>query len=121
MFREVTNMSFAKGKHAYGICDRTGFRYPLKDLRNQIKDQKRTGLLVGKDVLDKDQPQLQLGRLRLNDPEALRNPRPQNDLEASRGLFGFNPIGGWNSAYGDSSLSNMVLKGNIGNLKITTS
>jgi len=64
-------MSFAKGKHAYGICDRTGFRYPLKDLRNQIKNQKRTGLLVGKDVLDKDQPQLQLGRLRLNDPEAL--------------------------------------------------
>jgi len=53
-------MAYANGKYAYGICDRTGFRYPLKDLRNQVKDQKRTGLLVGKDVLDKDQPQLQL-------------------------------------------------------------
>jgi hypothetical protein len=110
-------MPYAKGKHAYGICDRTGFRYPLKDLRNQIKDKKRTGLLVGKDVLDKDQPQLQLGRLRLNDPQAL----PQTDLEASRGLSGFNPIGGWNSAFGDCNLSNMVLKGKLGKLTITIS
>ena len=114
-------MPYAKGKHAFGICDRTGFRYPIKDLRNQIKNQKRTGLLVGKDVLDKDQPQLQLGRLRLNDPQALKNPRPQTDLQASRGISGFNPIGGWNSAFGDCNLNNMVLKGEIGNLKITTS
>jgi hypothetical protein len=114
-------MAYAKGKYAYGICDRTGFRYPLKDLRNQIKDQKRTGLLVGKDVLDKDQPQLQLGRTKVNDPQALRHPRPQNDLAQSRGLYGWNPIGGWNSAYGDSNLDALILKGKIGNLKITTS
>jgi hypothetical protein len=114
-------MAYAKGKYAYGICDRTGFRYPLKDLRNQIKDQKRTGLLVGKDVLDKDQPQLQLGRTKVNDPQALRNARPQNDLQQSRGLFGWNPIGGWNSAYGDSNLDALILKGKVGNLKITTS
>ena len=58
-------MPYAKGKYALGVCDRTGFVYKLKDLRNQIVDQRRTGLMVGKDVLDKDQPQYQIGRLEL--------------------------------------------------------
>ena len=37
-------MAYAKGKQAYGICDISGFRYKLKDM-------KRTwdGLLVGPD------------------------------------------------------------------------
>ena len=25
-------MSYSSGKHAYGICDKTGFRYPLREL-----------------------------------------------------------------------------------------
>ena len=114
-------MPYAKGKYALGVCDRTGFVYPLKDLRNQVVDQKRTGIMVGKDVLDKDQPQYQLGRLNVNDPQGLRNPRPQKDLEQTRGTFGWNPIGGWNSAFGSSNLYNMVLHGKVGNLKVTTS
>ena len=50
--------SFAKGKHAYGFCDRTGFRYPIRDLVRQIEDGRWNGLLVGRDVVDQDQPQL---------------------------------------------------------------
>lgn len=113
--------NYAKGKYAYGICDRTGFRYKLNDLRNQIVDQRRSGIMVGKDVMDKDQPQYQIGRLRINDPQAIRHPRPQTDLKASRGLYAWNPIGGWNSAYGTSNLNNMVLKGNIGKIKVVIS
>ena len=113
--------NYAKGKYAYGICDRTGFRYKLSDLKNQIIDQRRSGLLVGYDVLDKDQPQYQIGRINVNDPQALRNPRPQKDLEISRGTYAWNPIGGWNSAYGPSNLNNMFMKGKIGKLTITTS
>jgi len=112
-------MAFARGKHAYGICDRTGFRYPLKDLRNQVKDQKRTGLLVGKDVLDKDQPQLQLGRARTGDSQSLRNPRPQNDLAESRRYFSFDPIGGGVTALGSRTMG-LDMSGNIGTIKITT-
>jgi hypothetical protein len=114
-------MSYAKGKHAFGFCDRTGFRYPLKDLVPEYRNGVKTGFLVGRDVVDPDQPQNFLGRLKINDPQSLRKPRPQTDLEASRRLFGWNPIGGWNSAYGESSLNNMVLKGKIGKLTITTS
>jgi len=53
--------SYAKGKHAFGFCDRTGFRYPLRDLVRQIEDGRWNGLLVGRDVVDQDQPQLKLG------------------------------------------------------------
>jgi hypothetical protein len=74
--------SYTSGKHAFGFCDRTGFRYPLHDL-----------VLVGKDVVDPDQPQLHLGKVRASDPQALRNPRPDQNLSESRGLFGWNPVG----------------------------
>ena len=62
--------SFTKGKYAFGYCDLTGFRYPLKDLVPEIVNQRPTGFLVGRDVVDPDQPQLQLGRLKVDDPKA---------------------------------------------------
>ena len=85
---------FAKGDYAYGICDMTGFRYKLKDLVPEIVNQRPTGFLVGKDVVDPDQPQLQLGKVKVDDPRALRNPRPDRAKEESRELFAWNPVGG---------------------------
>ena len=78
--------AYAKGKHALGICDRTGFRYPLKDLVWEYKDGKRTGMRIGKDMVDPDHPQNFLGRVRVVDPQSLRDPRPDTGLEASREL-----------------------------------
>jgi len=86
-------MSYAKGKHAFGFCDRTGFRYPLKDLVPEYRNGVKTGFLVGRDIVDPDQPQNFLGRIKINDPQSLRNPRPDTALLASRGIFGFNPVG----------------------------
>ena len=97
-------MSYASGKYAFGYCDRTGFRYPKKDLVPQIVNQRPTGLLVGKDVLDKDQPQLQLGKVRLDDPQALRNPRPDQSLDESRELFSWNPVGGGVTSLGSRTV-----------------
>lgn len=87
-------MSYARGKYAFGYCDKTGFRYPLSDLVPEFNNGVRTGFLVGRDVVDPDQPQNFLGRLKIFDPQSLRNPRPDTSLEESRGLFGFNPV--WN-------------------------
>ena len=86
-------MSRTQGKRAFGFCDLTGFRYPLRDLVPQIVNQRPTGLLVGKDVLDVDQPQLQLGRVRTNDDQSLRNPRPDRAQAESRELYAFDPFG----------------------------
>ena len=44
--------SYAKGRKL-GFCDRTGFRYLLRDLVRQIEDGRWNGLLVGRDVVDK--------------------------------------------------------------------
>ena len=86
-------MSYAKAKYAFGFCDKTGFRYPLKDLVPEYSNGVKTGFLVGRDVADPDQPQNFLGRLKINDPQSLRDPRPDRALLESRALYGFNPVG----------------------------
>tara|TARA_R100000005_G_C4977863_1_gene188620 strand:- start:96 stop:410 length:315 start_codon:yes stop_codon:yes gene_type:complete len=63
--------SYAKGSKAYGICDITGFRYRLKDMKKTWD-----GLLVGPDQWDAKHPQLTPVR-NVVDPQALKNPRPQ--------------------------------------------
>jgi hypothetical protein len=86
-------MSFAKGKYAFGFCDKTGFRYPLHELKEEYRNGAPTGFLVGPDVWDGDQPQNFLGRLKIFDPQSLRKPRPDRSLLESRKLFGWNPVG----------------------------
>ena len=86
-------MSYAKAKYAFGFCDKTGFRYPLKDLVPEYNNGVKTGFLVGRDVVDPDQPQNFLGRLKINDPQSLRDPRPDRALLESRALYGFDPVG----------------------------
>ena len=112
-------MSYASGKYAFGFCDRTGFRYPKKDLVQQIVNQRPTGLLVGKDVVDQDQPQLQLGKVRVDDPQALRNPRPDQSLEESRQVFSFNPVGGGVTSLGIRTVG-LDITGEIGNVTVVT-
>lgn len=96
--------SYATGKKAFGFCDRTGFRYPLRDLVRQIEDGRWNGLLVGRDVVDQDQPQLKLGEVNANDPQALRFPRPDQGIDESRALFAWNPVGGGNSSLGSRTV-----------------
>jgi len=75
---------FAVGKKAFGFCDRCGFRYLLVDLRVEVVDLQDTSIKVCPECFDPDQPQLQLGRFEFNDPQALRNPRPDTAQSASR-------------------------------------
>ena len=68
--------SYAKGKKAFGFCDRCGFRYDLKDLKPETVNLVSTNLLVCEECWDSDHPQNMLGRIKYDDPQALRNPRP---------------------------------------------
>jgi hypothetical protein len=63
-------MAFASGKKAWGISDRSGVRYRLREMRKEW-----TGALVGPDEFEEKHPQLHPPR-KVNDPQALRNPRP---------------------------------------------
>ena len=112
-------MSYADGKYAFGYCDRTGFRYKLKDMVEQYKGGHPTGLRVGKDVMDKDQPQLQLGLINKSDPQSLRHPRPESTLDESRRLYAWNPIGGGDTAMGSRTVG-LTMHGEVGRLTVST-
>ncbi len=97
---------FASGKRAIAECDRCGFRYKLKQLRSLTIKTKNTNILVCPTCWEPDQPQLQLGMYPVDDPQALRNPRPDNSYwqsgldvdgypsEGSRVVqWGWNPVG----------------------------
>jgi len=101
---------FSSGKNAIAECDRCGFRFKLKELKREIIKTKVYNLLVCPQCWDPDQPQLQLGMYPVDDPQAVRNPRP--DLSyVSSGLtstgtqgegsrvfqWGWNPVGGASS------------------------
>ncbi len=86
-------MLYAKGKRAFGYCDKTGFRYPLRDLVSEIVNGKPTGFRVGRDVVDPDHPQNFLGRVKASDAQALLNPRPDQSLVESRAIWGWSPVG----------------------------
>lgn len=82
---------------ALGICDRCGRTCSYKDLKYQIFDQRNQQIKVCPDCLDQDQPQLQVGRVPINDPQGLYQPRPDtgiggNEISNSRWLFSWAPV-----------------------------
>jgi len=105
---------YATGKWAYGISDRSGFRYRLRDMRKEWN-----GLLVGKDEWERKEPQLRPIRAR-PDPQALRNPRPEFNLEEQRTIqYGFNPVGYRGDALGFTG-NRLKAEGSVGEVTVTT-
>ena len=71
---------YASDANAYGISDRSGFRYRLKDMRLEWN-----GFLVGEDEYEPKHPQLSPPNVPA-DPQALKNPRPEQDLVQQRNI-----------------------------------
>jgi hypothetical protein len=69
---------FARGKKAIAMCDVCGFEFELKRLRALVVKTKITNILACPQCWVKDHPQLLLGMYPVHDPQALRNPRPDN-------------------------------------------
>ena len=94
---------FSSGKFAISQCDRCGFRYKLSDLKKEIIKTKKYDLKVCPQCWDPDQPQLQLGMYPVEDPQAVREPRPDTTYySAGLDVNGFPTSGsrqtqwGWN-------------------------
>ena len=85
---------FSSGKHAIAECDRCGFRFKLKKLRSLTIKTKQVNILVCSECWEQDQPQLQLGMYPVNDPQAVRNPRPDNSYIVAGLDSDGNPSGG---------------------------
>ena len=61
---------YASGNKTWGISDRSGFRYRLREMKKEWN-----GLLVGPDEYEPKHPQLEAPNV-VADPQAVRNPRP---------------------------------------------
>ncbi len=76
---------FASSQRALAICDICGFQYELRELRNLVKKNKVTELKACPECWNPDHPQNRLGEFPVDDPQAIRNPRPDfAELAASR-------------------------------------
>jgi hypothetical protein len=104
---------FASGKNAIGECDICGFRYKLSELKVVVVNMIPTNTLACCTCWDIDHPQWQLGRWPVEDPQAIRNPRPDfsgyyengnNGAGGSRmDQWGWNPVGGGPAMYANNT------------------
>ena len=78
---------YSSGKFSIAECDRCGFRYKLKQLRKLTIKTKQVSIKVCQNCWEPDQPQLSLGLYPVNDPQAVREPRPDVSYTQS-GLSG---------------------------------
>jgi hypothetical protein len=78
---------FSSGKFAISECDRCGQRFKLVQLKKLTIKTKQVSIKVCYECWEMDQPQLQLGMYPVNDPQAVREPRPDISYRAS-GLTG---------------------------------
>jgi hypothetical protein len=74
---------FASGKFAIAECDRCGFRYKLTQLKTLVIKTKNVPIKVCPTCWEPDQPQLSLGLYPVNDPQAVREPRPDVSYNSS--------------------------------------
>ena len=69
-----------------GECDRCGQRYPLAELRVEIVLRRPTGLRVCPACFDPDHPQLRVGEIRIDDKQAVPNPRPRKNMDQAQAI-----------------------------------
>jgi len=85
-------IKYASAKNSIAQCDRCGFRFKLGQLRRLVIKTKNVNILVCQECWEPDQPQLSLGLYPVNDPQAVRNPRPDSPSYYQSGLNGLQTI-----------------------------
>ena len=78
--------AFARGKYAYGISDRSGFRYKLNSMKREWN-----GSLVGPDEFEPKHPQIDL-RVKTADAEAIKDARPDREEPSVSVILPHNPF-----------------------------
>ena len=122
---------YASGKHSIAECDRCGFRFKLKELRKLTIKTKQVSIKVCSSCWEQDHPQLQLGMYPVNDPQAVREPRPDNSYKQS-GLgedgypsegsrvtqWGWNPVGFGNGGDAGLAVNELLGVGAVGTVTV---
>jgi hypothetical protein len=124
---------FTSGKNSIAECDRCGQRFKLTILKKEVVKTKTYNLLVCPECWDPDHPQLLLGLYPVDDPQAVRNPRPdqsyyQSGLTSDGSLgggsrvfqWGWNPVGGASSFDTLLTPNYLVAQGIVGTVTVVT-
>ena len=124
---------FASGKNAISQCDRCDQRFKLSILKREVIKGRNYDLLVCPECWDPDQPQLHLGEFPVDDPQGLRNPRPDRsyvisgllaDGESGGGSrifqWGWYPVGGSRANDAGLTPNNLVLAVELGTVTVAT-
>ena len=124
---------FASGKHSIAECDRCGQRYKLTELKKITIKTKQVNIKLCPECWDPDHPQLQLGLYPVNDPQGVREPRPDTSYAVS-GLgtngyaedgsrqfqWGWAPVGGASGFDTVLTQNDLIAIGQVGYVTITT-
>ena len=137
---------YASGKWAIAECDRCAQRYMLKELKKEVIKTKLYQIKVCPSCWDPDQPQLSLGLYPVNDPQAVREPRPDvsylqsgnngvqtnvnggatqsgfgtPDMGSRQFQWGWNPVGGASSFDTVLTPNYLIAVGQTGTVTIST-
>ena len=138
---------YSSGKHAIAQCDRCNFRYKLSQLKRLVIKTKNVNILVCPECWEPDQPQLSLGLYPVNDPQAVRNPRPDSPSYYQSGLdglqtivqtgplptetgvpllgsrtiqWGWGPVGGARANDAGLTPNDLAAQGNVGTVTVST-
>jgi hypothetical protein len=122
---------FTAGKRAIAECDRCGIRTKLKDLKKLVIKTKQISIKVCRECWEPDHPQLLLGMFPVSDPQAVREPRPDQSYDASGTTatgesgegsrvyqWGWAPVGGGSS--NSLTPNDLVGSSEIGTVTVTT-
>jgi hypothetical protein len=125
---------FASGKYSIAMCDRCGQQFKLKTLRKLTIKTQQVDILVCNECWEPDQPQLSLGLYPVNDPQAVRGPRPDTSYlvsgigpdgspEGGSRVFqwGWNPVGGAREDALGLTPNDLIANGQVGIVTVTTS
>jgi len=112
---------FASSQKVIAECDICGFQYKLKELRNIVTKGKDTNVKACRECWSGDHPQNKLGEFPVNDPQAVRDPRPDfAGYDSSRNIqWGWNPVGDGNNIYGLTT-NNLQSTASVGDVTVTT-
>jgi RNA polymerase subunit RPABC4/transcription elongation factor Spt4 len=122
----MATQKFASSKYTIAECDRCGFRFKRKELKEIVIRTKPTDLQVCPECWEKDHPQNLQGMYPVTDPQAARNPRVDKSLAfsggdySSRGIqWGWNPVGGPRLFDDGLTPNNLALTANVGTVTVT--
>lgn len=123
---------FASAKFSIAECDRCGFRFKLRELRKLTIRFSLVNIKVCASCWEKSHPQLLLGTFPVEDPQAVRDPRPDQSYissgetvagtlgEGSRIIqWGWAPVGGARANDDGLTPNPLISRAALGNITIS--